>query len=937
MNLSHVNVQGLLSKLDDIDIFMNNFEIDILCISEHWISKNDPSNITFPYHRIVTYFSRQTHIHGGSLIIASNKLNTKMIASINNLSVECHIEICAICCTIGELKYIVVVAYRPPCGNIDEFIINLNQALNIASSMSCNIILCGDFNIDAMQKCHNTNVLFDVFSSFQLDTTSVIVPTRIFTNIHGHTSSSCIDYMVSNIPISNLSSKLYNPNIADHFAHILNINITKAEKDTPSLINFKRRSLNENNIKNLISEMNKHDWTNIYSANVNDAFNFFTDTIIWCYNITCPIKSVIKRNSINNNNLKKEWLTNEIIRQSDYIKNLYWLMINTNSGELKIIYNEQKTIYKNSIKTTKQNFYKNKINNASNKTKKTWDIINTRLGRKNKINNCITLYDNKNEKISDNLNIVNIFANHFSTDIQNKMEHHFGSNLSLPCTVSPYREHSIYFAPITLEEINEAIINLKNKPSTGFDGITANMLKIVKDNILHQLVYLFNLSINQGCFPDTLKLAKVVPILKNGSPEEVENYRQISVLSEISKLFERIVYNRIISFSSKYNILTAFQHGFTAGKSTESAIYHLLNYVYTCLDNGKYVVSIMFDLSKAFDTVNKYFLEQKLYSMGIRGNLLSWINSYMEGRTLKVQLNNFQSEMQTLMYGVPQGSVLGPLLFMLYVNNLPNYLTAGHLTMFADDITVTLSADTVEQLHLLIEQTFEEISTWAQRDKLIMNKNKTAIINFSLQRQLPHGMVLHDSIILSHNTKLLGTHLDNKLLWDKHIEHVCAQLNKAYFAILQMQSTLDEAGLLSIYYALAYSHISYNIIAWGSARDRDRVFVCQKRLIRLIFQMNYNESCKYIFKTKKILTTPCIFIFKCLMYTKKNMDLFTQRNNCHSYSTRCGIYLVYPDIIHQTINTRRTIIVFYFLIVFQLTFEIYKIIETIKQQLEIYC
>ena len=124
--------------------------------------------------------------------------------------------------------------------------------------MSCNIILCEDFNIDAIEKCRNTNVLFNVFSSFQLNITSVIVPTRIFTNIHGHTSSSCIDCMVSNIPISNLSSKLYNPNIADHFAHILNINITKAEKDTPSLINFKRRSLNENNIKNLISEMNQY-------------------------------------------------------------------------------------------------------------------------------------------------------------------------------------------------------------------------------------------------------------------------------------------------------------------------------------------------------------------------------------------------------------------------------------------------------------------------------------------------------------------------------------------------------------------------------------------------------------------------------------------------------------------------------------------------------
>ena len=160
--------------------------------------------------------------------------------------------------------------------------------------------------------------------------------------------------------------------------------------------------------------------------------------------------------------------------------------------------------------------------------------------------------------------------------------------------------------------------------------------------------------------------------------------------------------------------------------------------------------------------------------------------------------------------------------------------------------------------------------------------------------------MIHDDISLSQNVKLLGIHLDSKLSWSEHIEHVCSQLNKAYFAILQLKSTLDETGLLNIYYALAYSHISLNIIACGNSRDSSRVFVTQKRLIRLLFKMGYNESCAEMFKNKKILTVPCIFILKCLTYTKKNIGLFTQRNDCHSYRTRHGDLLSIPS--HHTTN-----------------------------------
>lgn len=515
------------------------------------------------------------------------------------------------------------------------------------------------------------------------------------------------------------------------------------------------------------------------------------------------------------------------------------------------------------------------------------------MGRKKALDKNVKLYDN-NELISDNNILTNKFANHFSTNIQQKINICFGSNLSLPCTTSIYRENEIFFPPITNEEVNETIIHLKNKKSVGFDNLTADLLKTIREDVVDQLTYLFNISIEQGHFPNTLKLAIVIPVHKNGAVEDIENYRQISLLSVVSKLFERIIYNRIVSFCEINKILTISQHGFRAGKSTETACCHLLEHVYKSLDTGKYVISLLFDLSKAFDTIDKNLLEKKLSSMGIRGTILTWIVSYMENRSIKVKLNGINSNEHDVKIGVPQGSVLGPLLFLLYINNLPNYLTAGHATIFADDLTVTLSAGSLEELQAQTNLTMQEISSWSQRDRLILNDSKTVFIHFHIQKPLPHDAIIYDGITISKTTKLLGTYLDSKLSWDEHIHFVCGQLNKAYFAILQMRNSLDQFGLLNIYYALAYSHISYNIVCWGSAKDKDRVFICQKRLIRLIYKLNYNESCREIFKKEKILTTPSIFIYKCLMYARKNMSLFTKRDECHTYNTRHAELLDIP-------------------------------------------
>lgn len=882
----------MTNKLELIDCFVQYSNLDILCVSEHWLHHNDIDIFCFSNYKVISQFSRAEHIHGGSLILVNNTVCANDLTLIRNLSVECHIELCGISYFIDSLKIVNICVYRPPNGDINIFTFNLAKALNIAMGISKNIILCGDFNIDYNKKCFNTNVLNDLINSFDL-TVTLTESTRIYTNVNGYTSSSCIDYMITNLPPDTYSCHIMQPNLADHLAHFLNVKICKQQLQiTQNTSLLTRRIVNENTINTFNHFLSHTDWSGIYCSNFANAFKFFVDNIVWCYEASCPLKKIALCDTYKNDS--KAWVTQEVKQQSTYLKNLFWLMVNLNSPECKRKYDEEKKKYRNLIKIAKQNYYKNKINNSTNKNKETWKIVNKILDRNKNINKDNITLKVDNIVISDTEEVARAFGYHFSNVAPNKIKAHFGSNLSLPCTVTESNVKSMYFDTVTVEEVHSIILQLKNKSSSGHDGLTAKIIKNIKNNILEPFVYLINKSIVTGEFPDSLKIATVIPLLKKGDPTELDNYRQISLLSTLSKVIERVAYNRISDYVETNKILTICQHGFRANKSTETASWHLLKYAYQCLDEGQYVVSLLFDLSKAFDTVNKEILSQKLYSMGIRGNILTWLCSYMENRSLIVNLREKKSTLHNIELGVPQGSVLGPLLFMLYVNDLPRYMEHGQVTMFADDTTITVSANTPEELQLIAGEVVESLNVWCQRNKLILNENKTVYINFYLQRPLSENNMFNEDITLSDSVKLLGTFFDSKLSWYNHIEHVCNRLNGAYFAILQLKSTLDRAGLINVYYSMAYSHISYNILAWGRSSECERVFICQKRIIRLIFDMKAGVSCREIFKEKLILTTPCIYILKCLTFTKNNMGFFEKRGNSHNYATRHGDLLNIP-------------------------------------------
>lgn len=896
LTIYHLNVQSLSNKIDNLEDVLGSEDIDILCLTEHWLQNRSVNDLKIEGYFLTSNFSRSKNKHGGSLILVKNvyRDSIKSCGVAEDSSVELHSEICS----IGVNDVCIICCYRPPSGDVNLFFNSLNACFAKALRGFKYVVFTGDLNIDLFSESFNKKTLNDIFDSFNLKVTTH-EPTRVFQHMNGHRGESAIDYMVTNIANDLFHSSVVNPHLSDHFAlkFVLKCDfLSHAQDEESKLISI--RNLSPSSIESFASMVKRQDWDYIYESGTSSdlAWVNFISTLTYFLDCCCPYKN-IKISTINHKNQLDNWYNDNLRTIKAELDRLHFVQKHVTNNNLTLQYKNLQKFYRHQIKITKKEYYHNKITNSINKTKAVWNIVNNKLNRRNAINK-IHLNIN-NTIVTDSITIANEFANHFSSVSTNKLNDKYGHLHTSNNPIStPLLSNSIFIDPVTMDEVISVIGNLKNKNSSGTDDINVKIIKVIKFDIAVPLTILINESIFSGVFPTILKTANVIPIHKKNDKHNIENYRQISILSVFSKILEKIVYEKLLCFINKYNIINDCQHGFRPGRSVETANFRFLNFIYSNLDQGKYVVSLFFDLSIAFDTVNREILISKLHNMGIRGQISEWINSYLSNRKMYVRYDGVSSEVKTVNMGVPQGSVLGPLLFLLYANDLPLNISTGLVTMYADDTSVVVASDTLEGLSDGIRSVCVDMERWCRTNHLILNVQKTEYMNMFIKKPLPSTFETHQNIVFSANAKFLGTVIEPNLKFYKHIEFVCSKLNSAFFAILSLKNTLGEAGLLSVYFSLAYSHLSNNIISWGNHPMWDRAFIAQKRIIRLIFDLKPRASCRPIFINKKILTLPCVFIFKCVMFVNSNKHLFEKIGSYSAYNTRGNGLLSVPR--HKT-------------------------------------
>jgi hypothetical protein len=885
LKIFHQNIRGLRPKYNEILCHLEDQTPQVLCFTEHHLRKEEIAHLNLDNYILSAYYCRKLYKNGGTCIYIHESLNSESI----NLDKYCHdkeIEACAITLytTIGKISIITI--YRAPDSNYKLFLDNVEQILQKICKINDNVIMCGDFNVDYMSNCSKKDKLEEILSSFNLKSI-ISFPTRI-----GYCSTTT--RIIDNIFINELLFTDYevisiSNGLSDHEAQLLSIPLPTSgikQKDV-SL----RRKINEINMIDFKIKLSYEEWDSVFNnKDFNTSFKQFLNILLRYFYASFHLIKCQKTR-------QKPWTTTGI-KISCINKRLLYAEMKKNTNPSNCTY------YKNYCKilarviiAAKKMAYDHQIKHSNNKVKTTWKIINSEILKKGKKGNMGT------SNIPITKDSAEIFNKHFS-EVADKIHKKIKEDNpkdsdyltdSMIFMTEAFKSSfpTIKFTKTTNREIERIIGSLKSSYTHGYDEISNNILKACRNFISVPLSYLCNRMLFEGVFPERLKYAEIIPIYKKGDKNKVVNYRPISILTSINKIFEKVIYSRLIKHFNENSILSKHQYGFRANLGTENAIFRLISEILSSLNQKRQISGIFCDLEKAFDCISHEVLLKKLKFYGIRDKQYDLIKSYLTNRKQRTVLKGIDnvkiySDWEGPTNGVPQGSILGPLLFVIFINDLPKILENWSVPiLFADDTSVLISHVNPIQLKNTMHNVYRTLDNWFKSNMLSLNSSKTNYINFTIKNPIEKGMEEIDSIITSTmQTNFLGLGIKHDMTWDKHIDEIINKLRTASYMIRNVKQLVSMKALISVYYSYFHSTMTYGIIFWGNSTQAERVFKIQKRVIRIIKGCGMWESCREHFREMKILPLRSQYIFSLMMFAVKNKDLFNINRDCHQINTR---------------------------------------------------
>lgn len=807
-------------------------------MAEHWLGGDRAGVISIGSFDLGTCFMRTRHIHGGVCIYVRRGVNFVPLDWLLDLSTEKSCELCGI--YLPKMNVVIICVYRSPDSDIGVFLDILTDALSAVlrgANNDAGLVLAGDFNIDLAVLSKPSRDLVNALGSFGMAHT-VNGPTRI-----QGTAKTTIDNIFTNV--KKYRTWTFVAGITDHLGINFCMNAAREPKGNQYI---RTRLLSNANYAAFDSMVRSRSWADLRCVgSAVDKFELLHTELTRCADATFPM---VKRSVSKSGTSKPSFELRQIKDTLTLMQEAYNRL---GGDDLKQILKRYKEFYLQKTKEEKRINYRNAIHQASNIQRETWNIIrretsSERIQRSPPVD---ALNDYFCGVAEDTLKRCNITMNAPGIYIG-----------------VPWNDETCFLTPVTAEEVKQIILRIKPRDCLDIYGMNTKMLRACSDSLAEPLADIINACFQQGIVPDSLKLAKVVPIFKSGDPSHPNNYRPISILPALSKPFEAALLDRIVSFLNKHDLLHHQQFGFRAGKNTVDAILSVLNYVWEAVEDGEDCKMIMCDLSKAFDCVQCDILLNKLERYGFRGQVLALLRSYMMNRKQAVCLNGMTSEMRDIRHGVAQGSLMGPILFSLYVNDLPGEVS-GHVVLYADDTTLLCRGGSSGCLREQATRIQSEARTWFSANKLLVNEDKTTEMIFTCKR--------NSTSIDSGQAKLLGITLDTRLTWRAHIDGISGGLSSALYAIRRIRDIADKHTALTVYHAFFHARMSYGIQLWGESAHAIDVFVLQKRAVRAIELKDQRTSCRPLFIANSIMSLPCVYIYKQLLRAKMELPNLTRK------------------------------------------------------------